>query len=306
MVVFFLAQGAARLAVPFFFCCAGYFIAAKGIEDPKVVYSYLKKLIKSYLLWSLIYMPLVAIEMFLSGSFHRQGLLQYLQITLFKGSFVHLWYFPALILAVYMVHLVIKKLPLRLLIGIASLLYCFGLFGDAYFGLQSLLPSWCVQGLKSYQDIFLTTRNGVFFGFPFVLIGIVVSRSRHLLSKRICLLFLSVSLAAFFVEIYLLEAYHIAADYNMTVFLVPATIFLFLYLIQLSFTPEFDCRSLRAYSTLIYPSHLLFFGLVLAAPFVFDLPILHNKILQFVLVWGLSQLFAWLSIRKKCYDPTVS
>ncbi len=286
-VVFLLAQGAARLAVPFFFCCTGYFIALKGFEQWSIVFPYLQKLCLSYAVWSLVYIPITLIDMLLNGNLGKETIL-------FQGTFLHLWFFPSLIVAVLTLHYLIKKLPLWTLVTLAILLYCFGLMGDGYYGIQASLPNWLATGFQRYESVFLTTRNGIFFGIPFVLTGVVIAKAKHLPSKSLCLVMFALSLLSSFVEVYLLGMHHIAADYNMTIFLVPCTVFQFCILLQVSFTPRFSCRTLRLYSTILYPSHLLFFGVVLFASDLINLPLLKNSTTQFMLVWGLTQLYAWL------------
>lgn len=62
----FIAEGIARIAVPFFFCVAGYFVARKYTDSPNKVMTWrveiqkrIKTLAVPYWIWNLLYAPLL-------------------------------------------------------------------------------------------------------------------------------------------------------------------------------------------------------------------------------------------------------
>lgn len=297
MYVFFFVQGIARLAVPFFFCCTGYFIAQKGIENRAVVVDFIKKLCKSYLIWSLVFIPIELIKMIATNTFSKAAVLKYLQYILVQGSFLHLWYFPAVIVSVVFLHFLLKRLSIRMAGVVAACLYFIGLLGDGYYGILRFLPQWASNTMKIYQELFCTTRNGLFFGVPFVLIGVAIAKSTRLQTMKTTCGWLVATLLAGCGEIYFLRRFQLAVDYNMTVFLVPATVFLFLTLLKMPYKAKFNSNLLRLYSAKLYESHLFFYGLLLAALTVFQIPILKNGAVQFFLVWAASQVFATFTVR---------
>ncbi|SEN12927.1 serine/alanine racemase [Hydrogenoanaerobacterium saccharovorans] len=297
LYVFFFVQGIARLAVPFFFCCTGYFIAQKGIENRTVVIDYIKKLCKSYLIGSLVYIPVELIKMIATNTFSKAAVLKYLQYILVQGSFLHLWYFPAVIVAIVCLHFLLKRLSIRMTCLVAACLYFIGLLGDGYYGVFRFLPQWASDTMKIYQELFYTTRNGLFFGVPFVLIGVAIAKRTRLQTMKKAYVWLVATLVAGCGEIYFLRRFQIAVDYNMTVFLVPATVFLFLTLLKMPYKIKFNSNLLRLYSTKLYEAHLLFYGLLLAALTVFQIPILKNGAVQFFVVWAASQMFAYFTAR---------
>ncbi len=297
-LVFFFVQGIARLAVPFFFCCTGYFIGLKGIENWQVVLDFNKKILKLYLILSLIYIPIELIKMMALGTFHKAGLLGYLQSILVQGTFVHLWYFPAVIIATLSLHFLIKGMPMQLVVFLATCLYLIGLLGDGYNGILNFLPQWISSSMKVYQEIFLTTRNGVFFGIPFVLMGVTIAKNYRLQGNSRALPWLLATLLLGGVEIYFLRHFQLAVDYNMTVFLAPGTMLLFLVLLNLPYHSKKKNDFLRLYSTKIYESHMFFYGLILALVTVFQVPLLEHGGVQFIVVWAASQTFAYFAVKK--------
>ena len=96
-----------------------------------------------------------------------------------------------------------------------------------------------------------------------------------------------------------MRRFGIAADYNMTVFIVPATAFLFSTLLNSHFKTRIDTVSLRLSSMRLYQSHLFFYGIILALLTLFELPILENRAIQFFIVWVASQTFATFLLKKR-------
>lgn len=287
------------MAVPFFFCCTGYFIAEKGIENRAVVGAFIKKAASSYFFCSLIYIPVELIKMAGLHTLNKATLLHYFHYAIVQGSFLHLWYYPAVIISLACLYYLLKHLPIRPVGMICAGLYLLGLLGDGYYGLLRFLPSWCSKLMEVYQAVFLTTRNGLFFGIPFVFVGICLSKAMALKSIKSPLRWFLITLVCGGIEIYFLRRFGIAADYNMTVFIVPATAFLFSTLLNSHFKTRIDTVSLRLSSMRLYQSHLFFYGIILALLTLFELPILENRAIQFFTVWAASQTFATFLLKKR-------
>lgn len=127
------------------------------------------RIIKLYLIWSLIYLPLWMIDN--RESLHDQ-IGNYIQHFLFDGSYWHLWYLPSLAFAIIFLGLLKKLLKndIRLILGCTLMLYLIGLTGDSYSGIFQKIPLVnCL--LHYYRKIFLTTRNGLFYGVFFYSVG---------------------------------------------------------------------------------------------------------------------------------------
>lgn len=157
-----------RFAVPLFFLCAGYFLqpALAAGKPMAVALRYCRPLLGLWLAWSLLYLlvpfnPVAAMTEDYLTSMAGQWQMQ-LGDPLnawWVGGMIHLWFLPALMLAVLLLALCWRiKLP-RLALVAGALLYGLALIGGSY---GPLLPGgeWA-----------LLTRNGPFFSLLFVALG---------------------------------------------------------------------------------------------------------------------------------------
>lgn len=105
-----------RICVPIFFVITGYFVAKKEKDNPNYIKDYIKKMIPLYLVWNILYVPVMIatileyapiINQYLSN-FSIPLLLLLLTILLpiaifisllYTGIYYHLWYFPAVMLS---------------------------------------------------------------------------------------------------------------------------------------------------------------------------------------------------------------
>lgn len=154
------------LGVPTFFVISGFLFFRKKQEISDWV-RYVSRVAKLYLVWTVIYLPLIFWNMKNAGSFDIIGLIQRI---LFEGSYYHLWFLPSLIVAITLVYFLSKKLNDQI-IGLLCLgFYIIGTLVNSY-SFLSVYLSW-----GGYKAIFLTTRNGLFFGMLFIFIGKMIAQ----------------------------------------------------------------------------------------------------------------------------------
>lgn len=131
-------------------------IARVGLDA--ALKSYLKRIGSLFFLWSIIYFPL---------SLRNFGGIAFIQEYIFKTPYF-LWYLSASfvgggLLAVFYQAKLLHK------IAISGILYGLGtLFGSAYGCFRNAVV------ITAYYNMFLTTRNGLFFAFPFMMLGEVI------------------------------------------------------------------------------------------------------------------------------------
>lgn len=234
---FWLQNCLARIAVPFFFTASGFLFFRKGglyNAEPDRLKGYCFKLLRLAGLWYII---------------------------LLTTKTVHLWYFGAVITAVIILYLLTKKkIKLKYIIAIALVLYCIGLLGDAYYGvlkpLKMFTPSKML--LMFYERIIVRTRNGVFFGFPFVLLGALFAHKKIRLNKFLAAAGLIVSFAMLFAEVYILRKYMDLKNYNIYISLVPVEFFLFYIAMNLKLKDSIFYKRIRAIGVLMFCMHLAF------------------------------------------------
>ena len=91
---FVLTRIVARLAVPFFMLCSGYFLLGEAGAAPGRFRRFAHKTLLLYAGASLLYLPLNLY----AGHWQGLGLADWLRLLLFDGAFYHLWYLPAFLM----------------------------------------------------------------------------------------------------------------------------------------------------------------------------------------------------------------
>ena len=238
---FYLQEYLCRLAVPFYFVSSGFFLFRKMTPeqlDVPAIKRYCFKILR------------------LLGTWY---------ILLFIGGTGHLWYLRASVVAVVLVSLCLHfHIRFKWLCVIAAILYGIGLLGDSYHGLMAPLANIKLFSLigKGYNLLFKTTRNGVFMGFIYVLMGAAFSYEKKTRKPANALLGFGISTVCLGAEVFLLERYNIPNEHNMYLFLLPVTYFLFAFAHGLRLKDRPIYTHLRSIGVLLYFSHLLVGDLV--------------------------------------------
>ncbi|MBR9873641.1 MAG: acyltransferase family protein [Vibrionaceae bacterium] len=194
----------ARFAVPLFFLISGYLIQPKLSTNPlETVKHYSKPLIRIWVVWSVICLLVPFQWQTLSKAGYlaeRQGYWDYLMLSpinsLLEGGLVHLWFLPALLIAVALIAFLVKAGQSRLLLPVALLLYVYGVLAGSYSTLTEL-PS----------PFF--TRNGPFFSTLLVVLGYLAREKQWQWSNSNALLLMVIGVALHFGEAYELMQYDV-------------------------------------------------------------------------------------------------
>ena len=209
------------------------------------------------------------------------NIIDFLKEILIDGTFYHLWYFPALILALWLVYFLVKKLGNKKTLAIVIILYLIGLFGDSYYGFLNSSPLLT----KIYDILFLIstyTRNGLFYAPIFLYLGYEIKKankegSNHDLVISLCL-FLGMTLEGF-----LLHFEDMPRHDSMYLLLVPLMYFLFRYLITHNNT---SYREIRKIATFIYIFHPLMIIMIrfIAGIFKLEIILVDNNLILYLVV----------------------
>lgn len=253
-----------QFAVPFFFMTAGYLYYRKYLSNqsrPKIIskygLKYLKRLLSLYFIWSLVYLPYMIYEFSSLNTSYVKLTLYYLRNFLYSGVCYHLWFFTALIFSIFILDIWISKFKLKSLIVLSAVFYLVGLFGESYFGF--ITPgSFLYNAYDMYFSVFLTTRNGLFCGLLFVVLGAYFSEIPLKLAVNKSVTFAIVFLCLLAVEALLLYKFSQPEDHNFMIMSVPLSFFLFHSLININLSWNLNYILLRKLSTLIYCSHAAF------------------------------------------------
>ena len=254
-----------RIGVPCFFVMTGYLVSLKEKENPAYIDKYTKRTIPMYLLWSVIYLPFLGLLAYENMDVVQQymeifhvnifllplAIIPALFVLLFySGAYYHLWYFPALLCALWVMKKWKKRFrPVSLLV-IAFVLLIFGAT-ETYYGIFPEFVQTVLQ--KYYYGIFFTTRNFLFFGLFYVTLGYAMGYyNREHTKHSLCGLLVSIGLLA-------LEAVFLHStnrlNSNIMFACIPTSYFLVssaLYIKQYLHVP-FPYRAYSKYYYLLHP-----------------------------------------------------
>lgn len=305
-----------RLAVPFFFIASGFFLFRKmSYENPDytVLWSFVKRILKLYLIWSVIYFPLAFYyEISKNPNGIVSGLIKYVRDFFFDGSYSHLWYLSAMIVATLILMFLLKhRMKLKYILGLAVILYIIGLLPQTYFGLLEPLREYeTVWGiLKAVESVIVTTRNGVFEGLLFMGIGMLFAFKPIRIKFKLSVVLFAFSFILFLAETVILQSLGWIREPDIYVFLVPTVFFLFYIVIHIELKQHKIYRYLREQSTLIFYLHLFVSSVLnLLLPIVgleitnsliqYSVVIVATVIVSHIIIL-LSRKFLWL---KKVYS----
>ncbi len=252
-----ISHGLSRLAVPFYLVCAGYFLHLDKIIPT------IKHYIKLYLKWSLAYSPVVIfIYVFNQRSF-LEDLLIFIKEFFFQGTVIHLWYLPHSALALFLLYLLKKKFKIETILIISFVLFTIGVFADAYSGWIS--PSSFFYPIQhAYLNLFITSRNGLFFALFFISLGVYLKDTK-VLSLKISLIGFILSLILMIFELVFVIYPKDPIDYNYYFSLIPTMFFMFHMLLKIDLKERAIYKHLRIMASNIYFSHMLIFYLIMFA-----------------------------------------
>lgn len=239
---FLLTRVAGRLAVPFFFMVTGCFLLNDG-----GVRRFLGRTARLYALSIALCLPL---------NFYAGGMsaIEWLRGLLIEGTFYHLWYLPAVLLAVPAAFF-LRKLRPWLGFALAGVLYLIGLGGDSWHGVVCRTPA-----IAAFYDGLLAAlpHTRALMAPLFLLLGAQLPRALDALRTRtgrltaLCAACFAASLAVMSAEALWLRALGAPRHDSMTLALPLCAAFLFLTLLSLNGA---RCRAASEMSTAVYILH---------------------------------------------------
>lgn len=294
---FVVTQIFGRIAVPFFFVSSSYFFFRK-LDDSKPLTNsknrnylkhYVKRIAKLYLVWSLVYFVLVAAGWMKNG-FNMIAVLRYIRDFFFTGSYYHLWFLPAMIVAVVVIYSLLIKLSAKKVWRISLLLYVIGMMINVYEDLLFDIPLISTI-VHVYLKIFVTSRNGIFFGMIYTMMGYCLAKKQPTCSNQKLVAMTAFSFLLLVIEaVLILKAGYMDDLTAMYLALIPLEYFVFALLLR--YPSYHNEKILREISTLMYVSHILFCTLLLRISFFST-----NSIIYFLMVSFCTILFSYGMIR---------
>ena len=259
-----LVQIFSRLAVPFFFMVTGYFVLPRLEQDsPGPVWK------KSCLLYG------AAILLYLPPNLYK-GLpadpAAWLRFFLFDGTFYHLWYFPALLMGLGLMALLLRR-P-RWVLPVTGLLYLIGLTGDSYYGLGLLRGAW-----DGAFPVLGQARNGPFLAPLFLALGWALAKHPPRFSRRCYAVGTLLSLVCLLAEGLMVQQLGLARYSVLYLTLPLASWCLFRWLLALDLPQRPGLRPLATAIYLLHPWVIVlvrgFAKLTGAVPLLVEQPLVH-------------------------------
>lgn len=286
-----------RICVPFFFVITGYFVGKKDDIDGNYINIYIKKLIPLYLVWNIIYIPIVLSNLLDTSSvinnyipnMNLLSLIICLPIfiiaaLLYTGFYYHLWYFPAVMLALWVLKKWNKKWNIKYLLLISFVLLLLGAT-ETYYG---LLPNFFKHIVDYYYHIFYTSRNFLFFGLFYIVCGYYMGNKKKIYATN-CFIKLLLSFILLIFEGMLLQNVQ-RLDSNILLSCVPLIYYLVISIIYMNnLVNNKISHKLRNYSKYYYLIHpAIIFSLT---PFLIIMEeTLFKSIILIILVFTITHI----------------
>lgn len=232
----------ARCVVPLFFIITGYFISNK-INDLEKLKTIVSRFLKMFVVWQILY-GYLAYQLYKNNSFSTQKLI----LSIFYG-FGHLWYLNALILGLILIYFTRKyNITLKLILAISLIII-------GYILQQLYILKLFTENQVSIYTMIGTSKNFLFYGFPYILIGTIIEQLKCSNLKLKILFFLSCN----FLETIIYQKLNINLP-NIYISTIPLSIFIFKYIITQESKIKFSLNPkmlLGAYLIHFYPVYYM-------------------------------------------------
>ncbi len=247
--------------VPFFFACSSFFFF-KGLfidnriidENNKKYKNFSRRILLMYGAWSIIYFLFVAMEWIVKGV-EVHEVIGYFHKSFIFSTYATIWFLPALWIGVTITYFLLKKYHIKTVLISAVCLYLIGSLMYSYlpvFQPFTILNKW----VESYLTVFITSRNGIFNGFPLVAVGALVACN----SQRVkvnnwlwIILFFGVIAETFFIKFFI-KGFGV----DFALLLIPFTYYFLKRMLQIDLPNHPIYIKARNYSMLIFLSQRIF------------------------------------------------
>ena len=256
-------EGIEALAVPFFFLASG-FLCFRGLSyasfgeatfaGAERVRNTINKLLRLYLIWTLLYFPITIFGNVLLGNSFLRASLSFVRGTLFVGENYYswpLWYLLASVVGFTIVYICLRRGGrFKTIIPFSLFLLLLG-FGITYVQSWDGAPVYLSIPIKIYCRVFGSSRNGLFEGIFYIAAGAAFGMKWDQLNR------VSVSLELAAVALGLTGNILVNNDAHLP-FCAIASIGLFLLSVRRHGRDLNSFAQARRMSTIIYLVHMYF------------------------------------------------
>lgn len=126
-------------------------------DSNKVIFQYAKRILKMYLFWFIVYIPLIfylrIYPLIIENCDSLYILRSFIRDLLFSSTFPGSWYLIASVWCAFILHYLSKYISLKLILGISLLLYLLPLMSSAYYGIVTR-NDFIYKFILFYEDNF--------------------------------------------------------------------------------------------------------------------------------------------------------
>lgn len=246
---FYFRNVLARIAVPLFFSISGFLFSCKPTLRKTVL-----RLASLYLFWSAVYLIIQIPQWYASGWWGLHVILDYGVGLITKGTYFHLWYLLAALIATPLLFLLLRKNNQRLIWVVLIFSWAVEclIYSYAWIGIDQIAP------LSALLTRFSGWFDGIFRALPLMLVGVLAgkvssSHNARFWCNRMLIAFFALVCEASLLYFCALNTEHLSYLITTPVF----TYFLLCFLLRCDFSFPRGQKALlfRQSSLLIYCIH---------------------------------------------------
>lgn len=123
-----------RISVPFFICVTGYYVISKYQENKDYINKTIKKLIHIYIFWTVFYFLLLKLPLMTKKGNEISDIINQIVYAFFQSGMIEpLWYFPAIIIGLFIFEVLYRKNTLKYLWLVSIPCYILLIVSDTYY-----------------------------------------------------------------------------------------------------------------------------------------------------------------------------
>ena len=290
-----------RIAVPFFFISSAFFLFKKIKENPedgkKLIKGYCIRLLKLYLFWFVINLPIMIDEHIICGKADLwTNILKFLLRIVLYGGFSGAWYLLASLVAVPLIYWMSTKMKNWQMFTITGVMYALACLNGTYL---HLFDNCFLGDVFKFLCDTLPFYHSFFNGAIFVLIGRTFAYKETLIPNKLNIALLAITPFFMYGELVLTNYYGLNYATDCFFSLAIFSVVFFQFVLNLNVTPKPIHKSLRQFSTFIYLFHFIFLYVLYRFASTFNWTIFYSNIPVIIAVYiasvGVSILMCWLT-----------
>ena len=291
-----------RLAVPIFFIMTSYFFFSKqkrlnSLKEKKhALLVLIRRFLYLYLFWFIVLLPVTIVvrKWYISPGINT--IFEILRNFLFGSTFRASWFLMASLLNIIFVWFVSNKIGNYILLFLGFALYYICCLFSNYYNIIG--NSHILYIYHIYAQYIAAPYNSFPVALVFVMFGKILSEKSFFVQQRYLFMLILISLSLLFTEYYVIQHFNLSYEDDSFLFLIPASLYIFMFIGQCQWSCKRDTHNIRKASTVIYCCHCSYATIIYHLLFLFNI----QSVFTFHLIWFLLTLstsfITYIIIRK--------